>query len=246
MPSPAKKTVRSTGPKSEQGKAKSSLNAVRHGLTSSRVLPDEIEMVEAFVLELSEHYRPQSPLEVLQIQRIAFCRAKLAKLIDIEVAGREVARREIELHPEVVMARLVQYPEYLRKMVLQEIGQQSVLASLSLQRNELIEICQEVTGFLGLLEGEDDLELCFPKLCAYLDRVPQSREQLPDIGHDQKLMLFAQRLHHLFADEHIGPSSNSSIEDLLRKFARANDLMKWLGARLCDPECKAIRAITRQ
>ena len=80
-----------TGPVSEAGKARSSLNAVSHGLTSSRVLPDEVQLVESYVRELTEHYEPQSPLEALQIQRIALCRAKLAKLMDIELAGRELA-----------------------------------------------------------------------------------------------------------------------------------------------------------
>lgn len=86
---------RSTGPKSAQGKAKSSQNAVSHGLTSNRMMPDEVRMVEDSTYELTSYYKPESPLEVLQIQRIAFCRAKLAKLIDIEVAGREMARSQI-------------------------------------------------------------------------------------------------------------------------------------------------------
>jgi len=96
------KKAKSTGPKSAAGKAKSSQNAVSHGLTSNRVMPDEIRMVEEFTQELTHYYKPESPLEVLQIQRIAFCRAKLAKLKDMEVAGREIARRQIELQPELI------------------------------------------------------------------------------------------------------------------------------------------------
>lgn len=78
------KKPKSTGPKSAAGKAKSSMNALSHGLTSTRVMPDEVQMVEEFAKELTDFYKPESPLEVLQIQRIAFCRAKLARLIDIE------------------------------------------------------------------------------------------------------------------------------------------------------------------
>jgi len=112
------KKAKSTGPKSAAGKAKSSQNAVSHGLTSNRVMPDEIRMVEEFTQELIHYYKPESPLEVLQIQRIAFCRAKLAKLIDMEVAGREIARRQIDLQPELVVQKLTQYSENSEALLL--------------------------------------------------------------------------------------------------------------------------------
>lgn len=226
MPSPTKKTARSTGPKSKQGKAKSSLNAVSHGLTSNRVLPDEIQMVEDFSQELAQYYKPESPLEILQIQRIAFSRAKLAKLIDIEIAGREIARKEIENHPEKVMSKLIQYPQYLRSMVLQDMTKQSILDGFSLTRKELIAICQEVSEFLDLLEGEDDLPSSFPKLCAYLRKTPQSPEQLPDISLDQRLMMFAQRIRSLHINDLMNSLPDSSIEALWRRVHESDQIDK--------------------
>lgn len=196
-----KVTGRATGPKSAQGKAKSSQNAVNHGLTSNRVMPDEIGMVEEFSKELNSYYKPESPLEVLQIQRIAFCRAKLAKLIDIEVAGREIARSKIELDPEMVMQRLIQYPEALRSLALASIKGESVLSKLGLDEPTWLSIVQEIKDFAGFLEGESDLDLNFPRLCAYLMSIKPVANQIEDMGIDQALMIFGERIRNLRLDE---------------------------------------------
>lgn len=188
---------RSTGPKSAHGKAKSSQNAVSHGLTSNRVMPDEIRMVEEFIQELTDYYKPESPLEVLQIQRIAFCRAKLAKLIDIEVAGREIARRQIELEPERVMQRLTQYPENLRRLALASMRGESVLSALGLDEPMWRAIVQEIKDFSGTLEGESDLSSNFPKLCAYLSGIKPVEDQIDGMGVDQALMILAHRIRDL-------------------------------------------------
>ena len=52
----------STGPRSAKGEAKSSKNAVSHGLTGNVVMPDEVKMVQEFTFELNEYYKPESPL----------------------------------------------------------------------------------------------------------------------------------------------------------------------------------------
>ena len=197
------KKAKSTGPKSAAGKAKSSQNAVSHGLTSNRVMPDEIRMVEQFTQELTHYYKPESPLEVLQIQRIAFCRAKLAKLIDMEVAGRELARRQIDLQPELVVQKLTQYSEKLRSLALASIKGKSVLSSLSLDETTLHAIAQEIKGFVGTLEGESDLSANFPKLCAYLSGIQPVVDQINDMGVDQALMIFAERIRNLAINQKV-------------------------------------------
>lgn len=187
----------STGPKSSLGKARSSQNAVSHGLTSNRVMPDEVRMVEDFTQELTQYYKPESPLEVLQIQRIAFCRAKLAKLIDMEVAGREIARKQIDLQPELVMQRLTQFPEKLRSLALASIKGESVLSKLGLDEAKLHAIAQEIKDFVGTLDDGSDLSSNFPKLCAYLSGIQPVPDQIDDMGPDQALMIFAQRIRNL-------------------------------------------------
>lgn len=186
------KPGKATGPKSKAGKALSSLNATNHGLTSNRAMPDEIQMIDDFVKELTTYYKPHSPLEVLQIQRIAFCRAKLAKLIDIEVAGRELYRREIETHPELVFEKLTQYANNVKYLASMELQGQSVLKSLHLDKATLLLIAKEIREFAADLQNESELPKCFPKLCGFLNKTKFIPEQQDGLGRDQKLMIFAE------------------------------------------------------
>ncbi len=92
---------RSGGPKTTQGKARSSKNATSHGLTSMRPSnPSEKALIESFAQELTDYYKPKSPLEQLQIQRIAICRAKLAYLYDLEQVKLALAAKELESQPQ--------------------------------------------------------------------------------------------------------------------------------------------------
>ena len=77
----AKSKQLSTGPKTLEGKARSSQNSTKHGLTTAIPSNDaEKALVASYIKELVEYYEPASPLEKLQIERIAICRAKLANL----------------------------------------------------------------------------------------------------------------------------------------------------------------------
>lgn len=221
---PNAKKPRSTGPKTAKGKSKSSLNAVSHGLTSARVLPDEVQLAREFTLELTQHYRPSSPLQVLQIQRIAFCRAKLAKLIDIEIAGREIQRRRIEAQPDLVMAELNQYPGDLKSLALQEIRGQSILGKFALDEKTLNAIAREVDGLFAPIDREDDLPKRLPKLCEFLTRAKQIPEQADEVGLDQRLMIFAQKIRNLESSEKANSTGTPSIDELMVKIDREQQL----------------------
>lgn len=43
-----------------------------------------------FIIELTDFYQPQSPLEKLQIERIALARAKLTRLYETEQASLDL------------------------------------------------------------------------------------------------------------------------------------------------------------
>jgi len=196
------------------------MNAVSHGLTSTRVMPDEAQMVQEFTHDLTEYYKPESPLEVLQIQRIAFCRAKLAKLIDIELAGREMARKEIELHPAKVMDRLTQYSRSLKSMALEVIAGAEPLRKFGLDATTLAEIVQEMDGFVGVLEGEEDLPMAFPVLCAFLGGLVVAQDQIEDMGMDQRLTVFAQKIRNFREKIKSGDQQDAGIEEMWRQLGR--------------------------
>lgn len=242
----------STGPVSAAGKSKSSLNALRHGLTSTRVLPDEIEMVEEFARELAEHYKPQSPLEMLQIQRIAFCRAKLAKLIDIEVAGRELARFDIDHRPEQTMDRLAQYPAHLRHWALEILEGRNPLDEIKIDEAELSAIHEEILQSerptldpqARVIDGERKFECLFPKLSEYLRRVyGAALESQRQNSADRAPSLFAA-LSHLSKQinflrstrKHKG-SQETGFEEMLRQVHLNEEITK-IAEQSTDPSAQ--------
>ena len=77
-----------SGPRTAKGKGMgkgiSSQNPLVHGATSNNVVSDgQKVLVEQYVQVLTTYYHPESPLEKLQIQRIALCKAKLDALYEI-------------------------------------------------------------------------------------------------------------------------------------------------------------------
>ena len=66
--------LKSTGPRTEAGKARSKYNALKHGLTAKTVLlPDENrEEFEAFAAGLYNDLKPVGSLETLLVDRIIF------------------------------------------------------------------------------------------------------------------------------------------------------------------------------
>ncbi len=81
--------VKGAGHKSDEGKAKSSQNAIRHGLTS---FPsgDHKEEFEAIRNEILENLRPEDGVQASLVDRIALCTWRLRRVFDIEtnVFGR--------------------------------------------------------------------------------------------------------------------------------------------------------------
>ena len=84
------------GPKTARGKQASSQNSLVHGATSNNVVSaDQKALVERYEHELTAYYKPDSPLEKLQIQRIALCRTKLDALYELEMVKLQIAKAEL-------------------------------------------------------------------------------------------------------------------------------------------------------
>jgi hypothetical protein len=76
---------RSTGPKSEHGKAISSQNAVKHGLTS-QLNNNELEALAELTNLLTEEHTPEGTIEILLVSDLASIRIKLSRFDRAETA----------------------------------------------------------------------------------------------------------------------------------------------------------------
>nr|WP_057930202.1 hypothetical protein [Burkholderia ambifaria] len=86
---------KSTGPATAQGKAKASVNALKHGITSARLFLND-ENPEEFQLlldELQASLRPNGGLEFMLVERIAVSIWRQRRLVRAETAGLELNRR---------------------------------------------------------------------------------------------------------------------------------------------------------
>lgn len=103
----------STGPRTEAGKQRSSLNALRHGITSQLiVLPaDDLETYNSFVQSWHADLDPRGVLETQLVQTLAdtqWClnriRAHETNLFALPLPAPETTEANIETDPEVARA----------------------------------------------------------------------------------------------------------------------------------------------
>ena len=168
-----KQAKRSGGPKTLQGKARSSKNATSHGLTS--VAPsnsNEKALVDSYSKELIEYYKPESPLEQLQIQRIATCRAKLAYLYDLEQVKLSLAAKELESQPEKILEKIPGASGLALGMAKEFITSGEIHLPCRLDLPLLEAICDEIKQMSGVIENKHQFARALPKLTKYLNAYP--------------------------------------------------------------------------
>ncbi len=125
----------STGPTSETGKAKSSLNAVKTGLTGRTVLlpGDDAALYEAHVARFVERFQPDGPEEQNLVQSLADTEWRLLRIPSLEAGIYALGRLEFaELFPNedpAVRQQLIETKVFLTY--------QRPLNNLSIQENRL-------------------------------------------------------------------------------------------------------------
>lgn len=74
------------GPKTEQGKAVSRLNALKHGLLSKAVLleSEDATTLNELTTDMRAEFSPQGPLEEILVDRIASCYWRLRRAVWVE------------------------------------------------------------------------------------------------------------------------------------------------------------------
>ena len=85
--------TKSSGPKSMTGKEISSINAFKHGLSAQKWISLELgKYFEQILKALTHEYLPQTPTEILLVERIATTMTKAKRLTNIEDAQYELAK----------------------------------------------------------------------------------------------------------------------------------------------------------
>jgi hypothetical protein len=75
-------------------------------------------------------------------------------------------------------------------------------------------------GFVGVLEGEEDLPMAFPVLCAFLGGLVVAQDQIEDMGMDQRLTVFAQKIRNFREKIKSGDQQDAGIEEMWRQLGR--------------------------
>jgi len=225
-----KQAKRSGGPKTLQGKARSTKNATSHGLTS--MVPsnsNEKALVDSYSKELIEYYKPESPLEQLQIQRIATCRAKLAYLYDLEQVKLSLAAKELESQPEKILEKIPGATGLAMGMAKEFITSGEIHLPCRLDLPLLEAICEEIHQMHGVIENKHQFARALPRLTKYLNSYPvvglnntsQWMEKLAAISKDLKMTdekgdTYAGKFEEIIK----GYLRSRKYEDLLEKEAR--------------------------
>jgi len=83
-----KNAQHSTGPKTDQGKAKSSRNSITHGIFITKFLDgathETVTEIQELAASLREHYDPQGVLEEMLVQKIVIETARYGRIVALE------------------------------------------------------------------------------------------------------------------------------------------------------------------
>jgi hypothetical protein len=142
----------STGPQTDAGKAKSSLNAVKHGLTGATILfanPEDARRYASHAAEYQYLYQPLGPEERALVQSIIDTRWRLATapVLEFAVIARG-AKVIIDTNPA-----FWNQPENQTDLFLEVRRQnEKELRSLQLQEHRLARRCERETAQLQRLQ----------------------------------------------------------------------------------------------
>lgn len=206
---------RSGGPNTNAGKARSSQNALKLGFSSMSIAnSDEKQVVDEYVSQLTDYYKPESPLEILQIQRISICRAKLARLYDVELSRISLAKSNIETNPELILEQMQIPKGYLRSLVLDGIRHGSIVLPYGLNEETLASLIKEVRQYLKKTTQNGQKIGVLPLLEKYLQNYECHGVSNSD-SMDERLENFLTRINRsINTDAYLG-----SIEDVSKEIS---------------------------
>jgi hypothetical protein len=177
----------STGPVTEAGKAKSSHNAIKSGLTGRTVLlpTDDATQYQTHVQTYEEHFKPVGPEEHALAQSLADTSWRLARIPGLEMAvyaqGRIEFAEEFEEQEESIRPALIEAQTYL--------VYEKQIRNLHLQEARLVRRREKETAELRSLQQErmakevrnGEVSVQAPN---QTDRKPIIQSALPEIGFE--------------------------------------------------------------
>lgn len=207
---------KATGPITESGKAKVAKNAIKHNLSSPHPTTDEEqELIAKFSQELIAFYKTDDPLEILQLQRIALYRAKLARVYEAEKAAAQLARQDLDNNPKQVLDRLTHLHDVSKGMILEYFNHQEFYLPCALMPDGLAKICGEINRFYGTIQSDEDFDSHLPALAKFLQQF-KAHEVTESARLDEKLAAVAKRLQRVFEEqENYHHKYHSLIEEIL-------------------------------
>jgi hypothetical protein len=170
----------STGPVTEAGKAISSLNALKSGLTGRTVLlsTDDAAQYQAHVQSYEDHFKPAGPEEQALVQSLADTSWRLARIPGLEMAlyaqGRIEFADEFEEQDEAVRPALIEAQTYL--------AYEKQIRNLHLQEARLVRRREKETAELRQLQQERVAKEA--REAAQPNRNPITPEALAEFGFD--------------------------------------------------------------
>jgi hypothetical protein len=104
---------KSTGPKTEEGKQRSSINAMTHGIFAQiPILPGEDrEFLNAIADAINQTYKPQDAMEVILVERITLASFRQIRLREVEAAHIKINMSEERLLDSVISSLHVPFFE---------------------------------------------------------------------------------------------------------------------------------------
>jgi len=128
--------LKSTGPRTEEGKRRSRCNAIRHGLTAETVIvgledPEDYESFEATIIA---DYDPTTAVERELVLRLASVLWRLRRATGIETAlFQSAVKQPIQLEPKMISATAM---DLMRSQVLPHNKSTRQIAESFLRLNE--------------------------------------------------------------------------------------------------------------
>ncbi len=128
----------------------------------------KMNAIKVYIQELCDYYRPSSPLEILQIERIAHCRAKLDALYELEAAKLQLATNELMRSPKAVMQSIGAESDFIKSLVLKFCKGKQLNFPMLLTLQLLEAFDNEIQSIGGKLQDYDCIKVVLPELSKFI------------------------------------------------------------------------------